>query len=188
MPAHGKITQYELISELYQLNRNIISDGYDEALRIISGYYPVRTQEYPTGTKCWTWTLPEKWTCEEAYIKDSKGDILVNYADNPLHLASYSEPLNRTIAHDELMYHLFTHPHLDHEIPFIFYYYQKNWAFCVSKDTLKNFKDKEYEVVINSRRESGILKTGEWFLQGEQDECFTFCTHLDHRLTKILKS
>ena len=36
--------------------------------------------EYPSGEPCWTWRVPEKWTCHAAYLETLDGRRL---ADNP---------------------------------------------------------------------------------------------------------
>ena len=43
--------------------------------------------EYPSGEPCWTWRVPEKWTCHEAYLETLDGNRLLDYADHPLHVA-----------------------------------------------------------------------------------------------------
>ena len=80
----------ELISALWKLPRHIVSDGYDTALQALSTQVPMVTHEYATGTECWTWLIPEKWTCREAWLETLDGRRLFSYQDNPLHVVSYS--------------------------------------------------------------------------------------------------
>ena len=94
--------QIEFISKIYKLKRDIISDGYDHALDIIKKYIPIKVHEYPTGTKCWTWTIPEKWTCEEGYVETLNGERIIDYNENPLSIASYSEPIDEIVTKDLL--------------------------------------------------------------------------------------
>ena len=84
----------ELISALWRLPRDIVSDGYDAALHALSTQVPMTVHGYPTGTECWTWLVPEKWTCQEAWLETLDGRRLFSYEDNPLHVVSYSLPID----------------------------------------------------------------------------------------------
>ena len=63
----------DLIEELWFLKRDIVSDDFDRALyRLVEEAQngtkdndgaEVRIHQYPTGESCWTWRVPEKWTC-----------------------------------------------------------------------------------------------------------------------------
>jgi aminopeptidase-like protein len=135
---------------------------------------------YPTGTSCWTWRVPPKWVCAEAYVETESGERLIDQAVHPLHVASYSTPIDAWLSRTELVEHLHTHPHLDDQPPFIFYYYQPNWGFGCGRRTIESLRDGRYHVVIKSRFESGELKVGEISLPGERDEWFVLCGHLCH--------
>jgi hypothetical protein len=50
----------EIIGALWRLPRDIVSNGYDVALRALATQVPMTIHEYPTGTECWTWIVPEK--------------------------------------------------------------------------------------------------------------------------------
>ena len=78
----------ELINELWYLQRNIVSDDFDRALYRLAEEVPVTIHEYPTGEPCWTWRVPEKWTCHEAYLETLGGERLIDAADHPLHVIS----------------------------------------------------------------------------------------------------
>ena len=84
------IDQYTLIEKLFDLRRDIVSDGYDNALGIISNMYPLIIHKYASGTKCWTWEIPDKWSCREAYVETLDGRRIIDNANSPLCIASYS--------------------------------------------------------------------------------------------------
>jgi len=81
---------YDLIQELWFLQRNLVSDDYDQALHRLAQEVPGRMaiHEYPTGEPCWTWRVPEKWTCYTAYLETLDGRRLIDAADHPLHVVS----------------------------------------------------------------------------------------------------
>lgn len=180
MQKNLTVDQLELLKKIYPLDRHIISDGYDAALNILEESFPLKLSSFRSGTKCWTWTVPQKWTCHEGYIETLDGKRILDYKDNPLYVASYSEPVNEIMDKDELLQHIHTHPYLDDAPPFIFYYYQAKWGFCIEKNRLSELTDAKYKVVIDSVKEEGFLKTAEYDLQGAEDKWFVICAHIDH--------
>jgi aminopeptidase-like protein/aminoglycoside N3'-acetyltransferase len=170
----------ELISKLWKLPRDIVSDGYDSALRALCTQVPMAVHEYPTGTECWTWLVPEKWACQEAWLETIDGRRLFSYEDSPLHVVSYSLPIDREVSQEELFEHLHVHPVLPDAIPFIFKYYERDWGLCCSQ-RLKDFlRDDRYRVVIRSDFSYGTLKVGEVLVPGKSSETFVLCAHLCH--------
>ena len=174
----------ELIDALWMLPRDIISDGYDTALRALAAQLPVESpmviHEYPSGTECWTWIVPEKWSCRGAWLETTTGVRLFSYEDNPLHVVSYSLPINREVSRQELFQHLHVHPELPDAIPFIFKYYERDWGLCCSAQLKQSLQDESYRVVIQSDFSFGTLKVGEVLARGKLDKTFVFCAHLCH--------
>src|SRR4029077_19678229 len=120
----------ELIEALWHLPRDIVSDGYDAALEALASQVPMTVHEFPTGLECWTWLVPEKWTCHEAFLETVDGRRLFSYSDNPLHVVSYSLPFEGEVALEELLRHLHVHPGLPDAVPFVFKYYERDWGVC----------------------------------------------------------
>jgi aminopeptidase-like protein/aminoglycoside N3'-acetyltransferase len=173
-------TMSEMIAALWRLPRHIVSDGYDIALDALAGQLPMQVHSYPTGTECWTWLVPEKWTCRDARLERLDGTVLFSYRDNPLHAVSYSLPFSGTVSRAELFRHLHTHPRLDDAIPFIFKYYERDWGLCCSKILKDSLNDDEYRVTIDSEFSFGSLKVGECIAHGSSDKSFVLCAHLCH--------
>ncbi len=156
----------DLIHELWFLKRDIVSDGYDQALYRLrddcaSSGLKMTIHEYPSGEQCWTWRIPEKWTCQEAYLETQDGQRLIDYADHPLHVVSYSLPFEGLVSREELLRHLHVHPRLPDAIPFVFKYYDRDWGLCASQTLRDSLTDDFYRVVIRTRFEPGTLKVGE---------------------------
>lgn len=170
----------ELISALWRLPRHIVSEGYDTALRALATQAPMVIHEYPAGAECWTWLVPEKWTCHEAFLETVDGRRLFSYADNPLHVVSYSLPIDRVVTRDELFRHLHVHPELPDAIPFIFKYYERDWGLCCSHKLKASLTEDHYRVVVRSNFSYGILKVGEIVAPGSSAETFVLCAHLCH--------
>jgi aminopeptidase-like protein len=170
----------KLINDLWFKRRDIVSDGYDEALDYIARILPLKIHKFPSGTKCWTWTVPEKWGVKEAYIEDLSGKKLLDLKDHPLHVVSYSLPVNKIVTKKELMKHLHTNPKRPGAIPFEFKYYERDWGFCIKHKDLKTFTKKRYRVFIDSQFKRGELKVGDCTIKGKTDETIVLVAHLCH--------
>jgi aminopeptidase-like protein/aminoglycoside N3'-acetyltransferase len=170
----------ELISALWRLPRDIVSDGYDVALEALSTQVPMTIHRYPTGTECWTWLVPEKWTCYEGWLETLGGRRLFSYEENPLHVVSYSLPIEREVSREELLEHLHVHSRIPDAIPFIFKYYERDWGLCCSKNLKDSLQDDRYRVVIRSHFSYGTLKVGEVVAPGKSSKTFVLCAHLCH--------
>jgi aminopeptidase-like protein/aminoglycoside N3'-acetyltransferase len=177
MPENANIEQ--MVRALWCLPRDIVSDGYDAALEALSKQVPMTIYEYPTGTECFTWIVPEKWTCHKAYLEAMDGRRLFSYSDNPLHVVSYSLPFEGEVSREELFKHLHVH-RLPEAIPFVYKYYERDWGLCCSKVLKDSLTDERYRVVIKTDFSYSTLKVGEVVVPGESEECFVLCAHLCH--------
>jgi aminopeptidase-like protein len=173
-------SMFELINELWFLKREIVSDDFDKALLRLAEEVPMKIHEYASGKNVWTWKVPEKWTCHEAYLETLDGERLIDYADHPLHVVSYSLPFEGEISREELLSHLHTHAKLPDAIPFVFKYYQRDWGLCATQTLRDSLTDEKYRVVIKTNFEAGTMKVGEVVVPGESDECFMLAAHLCH--------
>ncbi len=167
---------------MWYLPRNLVSDGYDQALAELNAAVGNRMtiHTYPTGEACWTWRVPEKWTCDAAYIETLEGRRVLDAADHPLHVVAYSLPFEGVVERDELLEHVHVHPHLPEAIPFVFKYYQREWGMCATQIQRDALTEPRYRVVIRTRFEPGALKVGEWVIPGQSEESFVLAAHLCH--------
>jgi aminopeptidase-like protein/aminoglycoside N3'-acetyltransferase len=170
----------EMIDAVWRLPRDIVSDGYDTALRTLAGQVPMTIHEYPTGLDCWTWVVPEKWVCHEAYLETMDGRRIFSYADHPLHVVSYSLPFEGEVSREVLLDHLHVHPTLADAVPFVFKYYQRNWGLCCSRRQRDSLTDERYRVVIRTAFSYGTLKVGEVVVPGRTDQTVVLVAHLCH--------
>lgn len=170
----------QLVNALWRLPRDIVSDGYDAALQALASQAPMTLHEYPTGTHIWTWIVPEKWSCQEAWLETMDGRRLFSYADNPLHVMSYSLPFEGEVTREELLKHLYVHAKLPDAVPFKFKYYERDWGLCCTRQLCDSLQDEKYRVVIRSRFSYSTLKVGEVVAKGRSEETVVLCAHLCH--------
>jgi aminopeptidase-like protein/aminoglycoside N3'-acetyltransferase len=173
-------TMAQIVDGLWRLPRDLVSRGFDEAMLALANQVPMTVHEYPTGAECWTWILPEKWSCQEAYLETLDGRRLFSYADHPLHVVSYSLPFDGVVSREELLRHLHVHPRIPEAIPFIFKYYDRDWGLCCSQVQRETLTDERYRVVIRSAFSYGTLKVGEIVVPGRTERTIVLAAHLCH--------
>jgi aminopeptidase-like protein len=169
-----------LMAELFPICRSITGDGVRETLRILQRTAPIEIVETPTGTRVFDWTVPKEWNIREAYIRDPRGNKLVDFRDHSLHVVSYSVPVSRRMPLAELLPRLHSDPEHPDWIPYRTSYYKPDWGFCLAHRQLQSLADGEYEVVIDSTLEDGSLAYGEFYVRGEIEEEIFLSTHVCH--------
>ncbi|MEO3977923.1 DUF4910 domain-containing protein [Streptomyces sp. CAU 1734] len=179
MTAAGE-RMHELVRRLYPLCRSITGDGVRATLDIVGEYIPLRVHEVPTGTQVLDWTVPQEWNIRDAYIADAAGGRVVDFAESSLHVLGYSLPVSATMPLAELRAHLHTLPDQPSLVPYRTSYYQPDWGFCLSQETLDALPDGEYEVRIDSTLADGHLTYAEHVIPGRvADEVIVSC-HVCH--------
>jgi len=171
---------YDLICELYPICRSITGDGVRKTLRILQQLIPLEIHEVPTGTQVFDWTVPREWNVRDAYVKNSRGEKVIDFQASNLHLLNYSMPIHKTMPLSELKEHLFTLPEYPDLIPYRTSYYKETWGFCLSENALQKLEEGEYEVCIDSSLETGYLTYGEYYLPGKTESEVLFSCHICH--------
>jgi len=171
---------YDLIVRLYPICRSITGNGVRETLNIIKEHIPLEIHEVPTGTKVFDWTVPKEWNINDAYVKNEKGEKIIDFKKSNLHVLNYSVPIKKTVPLDELKHHLFTLPDHPHWIPYRTSYYKENWGFCLSQNQFLKLEEGDYEVFIDSTIENGSLTYGELYLQGKEEDEILISCHVCH--------
>jgi aminopeptidase-like protein len=171
---------YQLVEELYPICRSITGDGVRETLRKLKSRIPLEEYEIPSGFKAFDWEVPKEWNILDAWIKDSSGKKIVDFADSNLHVVSYSMPVHRHLSLPELKEHLYTLAEYPNWIPYRTSYYKEDWGFCMAHKQFLNLKDDLYEVYIDSSLKAGHLTFAEYYLQGELSDEVMISTHICH--------
>src|SRR5262249_7254779 len=114
------------------------------------------------------------------YIKNGRGEKIVDFAQSNLHVMSYSIPVRRRISLSHLKEHLYTLPDQPDLIPYRTSYYKENWAFCVAHRQFTALTDETYDVLIDSSLTDGYLTYGEYLHRGETQAEFLLSAHICH--------
>ena len=89
---------YELAKKLWPLNRSITGNGLRQTLKLLNEVCPkIKVHEIKSGKKVFDWIIPKEWNVSEAWIKNSKGEKIIDFKKNNLHLLGYSEPINKKV-------------------------------------------------------------------------------------------
>ncbi|MCU0490988.1 MAG: DUF4910 domain-containing protein [Chloroflexaceae bacterium] len=171
---------HQLITDLYPICRSITGDGVRQTLAYLQRHLPLQIREVPSGTPAFDWTVPQEWNISDAWIKNSRGERVVDFRQSNLHVLNYSTPIRRKLSLTELRPHLFSLPEQPDRIPYRTSYYQANWGFCLPHRQLLELEEGEYEVCIDSTLEPGHLSYGELFLPGAADEEVLISCHICH--------
>lgn len=171
---------HRLIGELFPLCRSLTGDGVRETLKILSRYIPMQVHEVSSGTEVFDWTVPKEWNIDDAYIKNAKGERVVDFQESNLHVMGYSIPVKKRLSLGELKQRLYSLPEHPDWIPLRMSYYKPDWGFSIAHSKLLQLENGEYEVCIESTLVDGHMTYGEYYLQGEQTDEVLVSVHVCH--------
>ncbi|MEL6923428.1 MAG: DUF2172 domain-containing protein, partial [Bacteroidota bacterium] len=109
---------HQLATELFPICRSITGDGVRRSLAILQQHLPLEIHEVPTGTPVLDWTVPKEWNIREAWIKNERGETIINFKNNNLHVLNYSTPIHKKLSLNELKAHIYTLPNQPGWIPY----------------------------------------------------------------------
>jgi aminopeptidase-like protein len=171
---------YDLAQRLYPICRSVTGNGIRETFRILQEHVPFEIHELASGTPVFDWVVPEEWNIKDAWIKNSRGEKIVDFKKSNLHVLQYSIPVSKRISLTELKDYLFTIPDNPKWIPFRTSFFKKTWGFCLSHEDLLALEEGDYEVRIDSTLEPGHLTYGEYFVPGREKDEVVIYSHVCH--------
>ena len=171
---------YSLMEDLYPICRSITGNGVRKTLKILKKKINLKIFEIPSGTKAFDWNVPLEWNIRDAYVKNLKGERIIDFKKSNIHVLNYSIPINKKVTQKELIHHLHTLPNKPNSIPYTTSYYKKNWGFCVAHSQLKSINDDHYYVKIDSSLKQGSLTYGEFYKKGKTSKEILISTYVCH--------
>jgi len=178
--AAGLPPMMPLMERLFPICRSITGEGVRQTLDVIGRMVPLERTQVPTGTQCFDWEVPREWNIRDAFVKNSKGERVIDFKAHNLHVVNYSAPVDTKLTLDELQGHLHSLPDQPTAIPYRASYYNEGWGFCLSHDRRQRLEDDTYHVVIDSTLAPGVLDYGECRLEGAGPQTVFFSTYLCH--------
>src|SRR5579863_4957356 len=114
---------HAFVSELYPVCSSITGNGLREIIRRIGQRIPLQIHEVPTGTQVFDWTVPREWNIRDAYVRNSRGEKIIDFKNSNLHVVNYSVPVHAKLSLQELKQHLHALPERPDWIPYRTSYY-----------------------------------------------------------------
>lgn len=174
-------SMYALAGELFPICRSITGNGVRRTFDILKKYCPdIKLYEIPTGTQVFDWTVPKEWNIRGGYLEDEQGSLIVDFAENNLHILGYSVPVDTVISREELEEHIYTLPDQPELIPYTTSYYKERWGFCMSQKQKDKLKAGIYHAVIDADLSEGSLTYGELLIPGETEQEIFLSTYICH--------
>lgn len=171
---------YELAQRLFPICRSITGDGVRQTLQLVNEVIPLELHEVATGTQVLDWQVPREWNLLRGRLIGPDGQVIVDSAQNNLHVMSYSVPIQATLSLEELQPHLFSIPEHPDWIPYRTSYYAENWGFCLTDRVLKSLRPGMYKVDMQTTLEAGSMSYGEAIIAGQTDEQIIISAHVCH--------
>lgn len=174
----------KMFKDLFPINRSITGIGVRNTFDyIIKNHLPdAQIKSMKSGKKVFDWTIPDEWEISEAYVINGRGEKIIDFHENNLHVISYSTPIDKVVTETELLAHLHTLPEQPTKIPYRTAYYKRDWGFCCAQELVDSERfSGPFKVVINSKHLSdGNLEWLECVKHGASDEeilISTYCCH-----------
>ena len=173
------------LKDLFSFNRSLAGNENRKTLNYLKKDIPLKIKNLKSGLKVFDWKIPKEWKINQGYILN-QGKKIIDYKNNNLHVASYSQPIKKKLSFEELSKKLLTHK-LRKAIPYRTLYYKKDWAFCLNKDDLKKIKKisqkkekNKFEVLIDSSFKNGKMNYGEIIIPGKSKKEILISTYICH--------
>ncbi len=172
---------YSWAKDIFYYNRSITGKDTVKTLKYIQKKIPkLKIKSFRSGKKVYDWVIPYEWNVKDAYIEDNKGNKLLDFKVNNLHLMGYSTPINKIMNLKDLKKKLHTIKNIPNAIPYRYSYYLKDWGFCIEYNKYKRLRNKKYKVFINSSFKKGKLPYGELLIKGKTKKEILLSTYICH--------
>lgn len=170
----------DLLETLFPLHRTHAGPGLRATLAHIGSIIPLEVHEVPSGTRVFDWVVPQEWRVREAWVADSSGHRVIDYASSNLHIVGHSLPIDARLTRDELLEHIHTRPDRPDVIPYRTAPYREEWGFCARHSLLDELTDDAYDVRIDADRFDGSMSYGEAVFPGATANEIVITTHACH--------
>jgi aminopeptidase-like protein len=187
----NKISYSELIKfaeRNYLKNRTTVSRDIKSIFEDIEKTLdlPIKYHKYKTGKDYGTWIIPPSWNVVEAWLKNSKGELIASYEDHPLFLSPYSKEVHTKLSKRDLLKHVFSEPKRPNAFAYNWRYAYdanlqlKDWGITLPKNLVDNLPEDTYEIYIETEVFDSEMLVGEILLKGEREEEIVFLADYCH--------
>jgi len=174
----------EIVSRLIHLRRHAVTSDSIKAVKILQEYLDLKLIKLDSGTQCWDWDIPPKWSFKEATIKFN-GKIIFSGNEHIMAIQPYCSSFEGEVDLEELKKHLTYNKlkpdaysyncRLAYRYPF-----EKNWLVSIPYKRVKALKKGSYTVSIKSSFTKGTMVIGEKTLKGKTDKTIVLLSDICH--------
>ncbi len=171
-----------LMEDLFPIYRSLLGPGFAESLAVIDRRLPLDVAEFSSGDDALTWTIPDEFRVEEAWIEGPDGKRVADFAEHPYALWIYSRPFQGTLTLDQLQAHLTSQESLPDAFPMRQTYYRDTWGFSLPWTRHQALLPGDYRVHVATDLSPGVLRIGEHYLPGDVEDEILISSYLCHPL------
>jgi len=73
-----------ILNELFPICRSITGEGVRKSLSLLKSIIDFEIKEIPSKTQCYDWIVPDEWNINDAYVKNSDGQKIIDFKKNNL--------------------------------------------------------------------------------------------------------
>jgi aminopeptidase-like protein len=174
----------DTINNLWLKRRSVVSDEYKESLDYINSRVSINRYKVKSGTKCFDWTIPKKWTLKDAYI-EVDGEKVVDAMTHPLNVLVGSGSIDITMPFEELLKYIYIDNQNPLSVPYMYEHYDNDrWGFCLSSHDVDQLfrvlQGKQVRAVIDAEHTDGEMEVAEYIKRGKSPDSIALFAHLDH--------
>lgn len=174
-----------IVDNLWSKRRSVVSDDYKESLDLINTKLAINKYKVKSGEKILDWTVPKKWTLNDAYI-EFDGEKVFNAMEHPLNVLVGSASVDTMLPVQQLLDFIYIDTNNPLSIPYVYEHYntENRWGLCMSSTDVNALmqlvQGGEVRVVIDAVHEDGEMLIGEYVKRGSSSDSIALFAHLDH--------
>lgn len=168
------------MERLFPIHRSLVGPGFQASLAEVQRSLPLTVHEFPSGTRCFDWTIPRGFKVNEGYVEAEDGSRPIDFARCSYHVWNYSQPFDGELDREELVKHLTTRPDLPDGVPLCVTYYRPKWGLAASQCQVDALPPGRYHVHIDTELFDDALRIGEYYLPGKTDDEILITSYLCH--------
>lgn len=172
----------DLFELLWPLNRTLSNRDTRKSHSILKKINKFQIIDFKSNSKVYDWKIPKEWNIKRGYIKFLKSNkFILNFKENNLHVASYSQNVNKTLSLGELKKKIISSPKQKKAIPYVTNYYKNDWNFCMSEIDKQKLKPGKYKVLIDvEKKKKNFMPISHKVIPGVSKKEILFQSYLCH--------
>ena len=182
MESMEKEVAESLLQKLFPICRSITGKGFEETISILNEGIDYQIKKESSGSNVFDWKVPPVWIIRDAWVKNSKGEKIIDFKKNNLSVVSFSTPVHEVLDESELLQKLHYLENHSEWVPYRTSYYKEDWGFCCAFSLIASDEFiGPFEIFIDSELNyEGDLVWSEAFHKGSSNQEILISTYACH--------